>query len=156
MSSHSSTQPNSKCWRQTSFPVNEPPEAKKISLGEDNVIQNLKLCLKYVMSERKSLSCIRFFATPWTVACKSPLSLEFSQQECWSRLPFSSPGDLPDPGIRSGSSALHMDYLLSEPLGKPEAFYTYFQTFSQKLPDIQETALNDQNPGQKNKHWEQT
>ena len=32
-----------------------------------------------------------------------------------------------------------MDYLLSEPLGKPETFYTYCQTFSQKLPDILET-----------------
>ena len=34
------------------------------------------------------------FMTPWTVAHKPPLSLEFSRQEYWNRLPFPSPGDL--------------------------------------------------------------
>ena len=43
-------------------------------------------------------SCLTF-VTPWTVACQAPLSLEFSRQEYWSRLPFPFPGDLPDPGI---------------------------------------------------------
>ena len=38
------------------------------------------------------------FAPPWTVACQAPLSMEFSRQEYWSGLPFSPPGDLPDPG----------------------------------------------------------
>ena len=36
---------------------------------------------------------------PWTAAYQAPLSLEFSRQEYWSRLPFPSPEDLPDPGI---------------------------------------------------------
>ena len=45
------------------------------------------------------LSCIWFFATPWTVAHQTPLSMEFSRQEYWSVLPFAPPGDLPDPGI---------------------------------------------------------
>ena len=40
-----------------------------------------------------------FFATPGTVACQAPPSMEFSRQEYWSGLPFSSPGDLPNPGI---------------------------------------------------------
>ena len=44
----------------------------------------------------------------------------FSRQECWSGLPFPSPGDLPDPGIEPGSSALQADSLPSEPPGKPE------------------------------------
>ena len=39
-------------------------------------------------------------------------------QERWSGLPFSSPGDLPDPGIKPGSPALQADALLSEPPGK--------------------------------------
>ena len=39
------------------------------------------------------------FATQWTIALQAPLSMEFSRQEYWSGLPFSSPGDLPDPGI---------------------------------------------------------
>ena len=40
--------------------------------------------------------------TPWTIDCKTPLSMGFSRQECWSRLPCPSPGDLPDPGIEPG------------------------------------------------------
>ena len=47
------------------------------------------------------------FATPWTVAHQSPLSMGFSRQEYWNGLPFPSPGDLPDPGIEPGSPALH-------------------------------------------------
>ena len=43
----------------------------------------------------------------------------FSKQEYWSGLPFPSPGDLPDPGVKPGSPALQADSLLSEPPGKP-------------------------------------
>ena len=42
----------------------------------------------------------------------------FSRQECWSGLPFPSPGDLPDPGLEPGSPALQADALPSEPPGK--------------------------------------
>ena len=52
------------------------------------------------------LSCIRFFATPWTVARQSYLSMEFSRQEYWTGLPFPSPGDLPYPGLEPGSLVL--------------------------------------------------
>ena len=41
------------------------------------------------------------------------------RQDYWSGLPFPSPGDLPDPGIKPGSPALQADSLPSEPLGKP-------------------------------------
>ena len=41
------------------------------------------------------------FPTPWTAACHVPLSMGFTRQNYWSRLPFSSPVDLPDPGIES-------------------------------------------------------
>ena len=57
--------------------------------------------------------------TPWTVACQAPLSIGFSRQEYWSGLPFPSPGDLPDPGIEPGSSALQADSLMTELRGKP-------------------------------------
>ena len=57
--------------------------------------------------------------TPWTVAYKAPLSMEFSRQEYWSGLPFPSPGDLPHPGIEPRSHALQADALSSEPPGKP-------------------------------------
>ena len=67
----------------------------------------------------KSLSRVRLFATPWTVAHKAPLSMGFSRQEYWSGLPFPSPGDLPNPGIEPRSPVLQADSLLSEPQGKP-------------------------------------
>ena len=66
----------------------------------------------------KSLNRVRLFATPWTVAYQAPLSMGFSRQECWSGLPFPSPGDLSDPGIEPGSSALQADTLPSELPGK--------------------------------------
>ena len=66
-----------------------------------------------------SLSRVRLFVTPWTVAHQAPPSVEFSRQEYWSGLPFPSPGDLPDPGIEPGSPALQTDALPSEPPGKP-------------------------------------
>ena len=49
------------------------------------------------------LSRARLFATPWTVARQAPLSVGFSRQEYWNGLPFPSPGNLPDPGIKSVS-----------------------------------------------------
>jgi len=67
----------------------------------------------------KSLSRVRLFATPWTVAYQASLSMGFSRQEYWSGLPFPSPGDLPDPGIEPGSPTLEADTLTSEPPGKP-------------------------------------
>ena len=67
----------------------------------------------------KSLSRVRLFATPWTVAYQAPLSMGFSRQECWSGLPFPSPGDLPNPGIEPGSPALQADALPPEPPRKP-------------------------------------
>ena len=59
---------------------------------------------------------------PMIVALQVPLSMEFSTQEYCSGLPFSSPGDLPDPGIEPGSPALQADFLLSEPPGKPNYY----------------------------------
>ena len=52
----------------------------------------------------KSLSCVRLFAAPWTVARQAPPSMEFSRQEYWSGLPLPSPGDPPNPGIEHGIS----------------------------------------------------
>ena len=50
----------------------------------------------------KLLSCVQLFATPWAVAYQALLSMRFSRQEYWSRLPFFSPAGLPDPGIKPG------------------------------------------------------
>ena len=77
-------------------------------------------CLSVLIAQ----SC-QLFATPWTVARQAPLSVEFSRQDYWSGLPFSSPGDLPDPGIESGSSALQADSLPSELQGSPVPLYIF-------------------------------
>ena len=61
---------------------------------------------------------------PWTVACQAPLSMEFFRQEYWSWLPFPSPGDLPDTGIKHKSPIVQADFLLSEPPGAP-SYWSY-------------------------------
>ena len=53
----------------------------------------------------QSLSYVQLFVTPWTVAYQAPLSMGFSGQDYWSGLPFSFPGDLPNPGIEPTSLA---------------------------------------------------
>jgi len=56
------------------------------------------------------------------MAHQAPLSMEFSREEYWSGLPFSSPVDLPDPGIKPRSPTLQAEFLLSESPGKPPSF----------------------------------
>ena len=65
------------------------------------------------------VSRVRLFVTPWTVDHQAPLFMEFFSQEYWSGLSFSSPGDLPNPGIEHRSPALQADSLPSESPGKP-------------------------------------
>ena len=78
----------------------------------------------------KLLSHVWLFATPWTVTYQAPLIMGFSRQECWSGLPFPSPGYLPDPGIESRSSALQADGLPSEPPGVSLIFLKIYLMFS--------------------------
>ena len=68
----------------------------------------------------KLLSHVWLFATPWTVAHQTLPSMEFSRQEHWSGLSFSSPRDLPDPGIEPRCPTMQADTLPSEPPGKQE------------------------------------
>ena len=77
-------------------------------------------------------SRVRLFATPWTVACQTPLSMGFSRQEYWSGLPFPSPGDLPEPGIEPRFLALQADSLPTELQRKPRLFSvsTFINYFS--------------------------
>ena len=60
-------------------------------------------------------------ATPLSVAHQAPLSMEFSRQEYWSGLPFPSPGDLPNLGIKLTYPSLAGEFFTPEPPGK-----TYF------------------------------
>ena len=67
------------------------------------MIQQFHVCML------SHFSCVQLFATQLTVACQAPLSMGFSRQEYWSGLPFPSPEDLPDPGIKHESPALQAD-----------------------------------------------
>ena len=102
-------------------------EGKEMGLSAYNLILNQQFVVGSILLfhggnmkvKVKSLSRVRLFATPRTVACQPPLSRGFSRQEYWSGLPLLSPGELPDPGIESRSPALQADALPSEPQGKP-------------------------------------
>ena len=76
-------------------------------------------------SEVKSVSRVRFFATPWTVAYQAPSSMGFSRQEYWSGLPFPSPGDLTLPSEPPGKSQ-HAQFFLkkcSQSFGPEETLF---------------------------------
>ena len=75
-----------------------------LSVGWMNVLVVTKLA-KGGECCAKLISHVWLFETLWTVAHQAPLSMEFSRQKFWSRLPFPSPGDLPDPGIEPVSHA---------------------------------------------------
>ena len=69
-----------------------------------------------------ALSHVRLSETPWTVTYQASLSMGFPRQEYWCKLPFPSPGDLPDPGVEHmspASPALAGGFFTTEPLGKP-------------------------------------
>ena len=74
------------------------------------------LCILHIISVVQSLTCDWLFAAPHTVAGQAPLSMEFSQQEYWSGLPFPFPRDLPDPGIEPVSPRLLLWQVDSLPL----------------------------------------
>ena len=79
------------------------------------------------------------------IACQAPLSMEFFRLEYWSGLPFPSPGDLPNPGIESGSPALSADSLPSEPPGKPLRCF-WLLVFKKKKK--KKTGLNKRGKGE--------
>ena len=83
------------------------------------------LFIFYACMHAQSLSHVQIFATLWTVACQAPLSMLFSRQEYWSKLPVSPPGDIPNPGIEPTSPvfpALQVDSLSLSHLGSPFTF----------------------------------
>ena len=74
----------------------------------------MNVCAVFLVAQ----SCLTL-ATLQTVACQAPLSMGFSRQEYQCRLPFPSPGDRPNPGIKPRSPVLQTDSLLTELRGKP-------------------------------------
>ena len=63
------------------------------------------------------ISHMQLTVTPWIVARQAPLSKKFCRQEYWSRLPFPSPGDPPNPGIEPFSPALAGEFFTTDHLG---------------------------------------
>ena len=82
------------------------------------------------------VSCVRLLMNPWTTACQAPLSMGFLRQEYWSGLLFSSPGDLPDPGIKPKSLALTGRLFTTESPGKPNINYTSIKNKRFKPPSL--------------------
>ena len=71
-----------------------------------------KLHIVFMCACTRAQSCL--IVTPWPAACQAPLSMGYTRQKYWSRLPFPTPGDLPDPGIESASAVLQADSLPTE------------------------------------------
>ena len=79
----------------------------------------------------KSLSRVQLFATPWTIAHQAPLSMGFSRHEYWNGLPFPSPGDLPNTGIKPGTPAQPLFPKL-ESLSRESAFFPRYTSHPSK------------------------
>ena len=93
----------------------EKPEVWLTSIFFTQLYWGLCMCV---------LSCIWLFAIPWIVAYQAPLSIGFSKQEHCSGLPFPSPGNLHDPGIKPRSLAFAGWFFTTEPPGKPQVYST--------------------------------
>ena len=89
---------------------NQNPKSSLMS-SEEEIDPKVCVCVSH--------SFVSNSATPRIVARQVPLSMEFYWQEYWSGLPFPSPGDLPNLGIKPRSPALQPNSLPSEPPGKP-------------------------------------
>ena len=70
----------------------------RLAEGVEMWTQPLSLCCEN--------SRVQLFMAPWTIVHQAPLSMEFSRQEYWSRLPFPVSGDLPDPEIEPSISCI--------------------------------------------------
>ena len=99
---YASTIKKAKPQIEGNFPTWQKIFIKTLQLISYSIVEDWKLSPKKV----KSLSRVWLFATTWTIAYHTPPSVGFSRQEYWSWLPFPSPEDLPDPGIKPGSPSL--------------------------------------------------
>ena len=101
-------------WYQSLYSFTEPLDLCTIK----NLLLVLFKCIFNILQNSQELvrkgstglvlSCCQVWllATPWTVACQAPLSMDFSRQEYWSGLPFPLPVDLPDPGNQTWVSCV--------------------------------------------------
>ena len=94
------------------------------------------------------LNCVGLFATLWTIAHQTALSMGFSRQEYWKGLPCPPPGHLPDPGIEPASlkaAALAGGFFtISAHLGSPNGHYKYYSKHSNIFPSWQTLGITCQ------------
>ena len=109
--------------------------------GKDEVFHEVEVSLLF-----SQLSFVWLFVTLWTIAQQAPLSMGFSRQKYWSGLPFPSPGNLPDSGIKHASPPLTGGFFTTEPPGKPRGILRWSANLhraegSRKLIHTQSLAL---------------
>ena len=100
----------SHCWQILYQLSHRETKPNKLVKGKTRQIIIFKLKVKNVqcnqrLKRKKKRKVYWLFETILVTDHQVPLSTEFPKQECWSGLPFPSPGDLPDPGTELESSA---------------------------------------------------
>ena len=84
---------------------------------------------------------------PWTIGCQAPLFMKFSRQEYWSMLPFPTPGNLPNAGIKPSSlacSALAGRLFTTALPRKPNTIYYHLYVKSKKVKQMNEYNKTEQ------------
>ena len=111
------------------------------------------ICLQNVDDTKENVLSHVLFVALWTVAHLTLLPMDFSRQEFWSGLLLSTPGDLPNPGIKPASSvfsALAGRFFTTAPPGKPykriqrEKKNLFFTPVSSSLTSFPGSKYNDQ------------
>ena len=91
----------------------------------------------------KLLSHVRLLATPWTVAHQVPLSMGFSRQEYWSRLPFPSPGILKETSPEYSLEGLMLKLKLQ-----------YFGHLMRRIDSLEKTLMLEKIEGSRRRGWQ--
>ena len=109
--------------------------------------KRVRVCV-CVCVRARALSCVLLFATLWTMAYQAPLSMELSQQECWSGLLFSPPGDHPNAGIELASPALQAGFFYQWATREAHLLcllHTYSHNTAQWFSQREGSLLDDMN-----------
>ena len=104
---------------QSDFPILYCHQKCMKVLISPNPYQHLLLSVFWIIAILCCCLVTKSLATPWTVAHQASLSMGFPRQEYWTRLPFPSPGEPPDPEIEPVSPALASGFFTTEPPGNP-------------------------------------
>ena len=96
-------------------------------------MKNTNISTKSVCAQ---LCRVQLFGAPWTIACQAPLPMGFSKQEYWSGLPFPSPGDFLNPGIKPASPALAGGFFTTSTTWEAQVQSTVYQNTYDKYREV--------------------